>query len=98
MPVLPAIPAWIAGIQRPRMARPLRPCNLDPGTPCRGDDVALLSLRLVAAFFGRIVSAVSLASDPVRRRAARHQPTRPHFSIRRVAIIIRNANDTTDIK
>lgn len=44
MSVLPVIPAWMAGIQRPRMAEPLLPCNPDPSTPCRGDDVALLSL------------------------------------------------------
>jgi hypothetical protein len=37
------IPARIAGIQKPGIARLIHPCNLDPGIPCRGDVVAFLS-------------------------------------------------------
>ena len=51
-----------------------------------------------ADFFIRIVSAADLSSDWLRRRVNRHHATRPHFPIRRGAIIIRNANDTTGIK
>jgi hypothetical protein len=40
------IPAWMAGIHRPRMARSLHPCGPDPGIPCRGDDVASLITRI----------------------------------------------------
>jgi len=43
------------------MVGPLRPCNLGPGTPCRGDDVALLSLRLVSPTAG---SEMDLALQP----------------------------------
>jgi NADH-quinone oxidoreductase subunit M len=50
MSVLPFIPAGMSEIQRPRIAGHLHPCNLDPGTPCRGDDVAALSLPATNVF------------------------------------------------